>query len=66
MLRTILIVILILLLIGALPTWPYSSGLGLLSLRWLGSVSCLDYRPYIGLSGTDIAAIGRKLAVMFF
>jgi Protein of unknown function (DUF3309) len=28
MLRTILIVILILLLIGALPTWPYSSGWG--------------------------------------
>ena len=28
MLRTILIVILILLLIGALPTWPYSSDWG--------------------------------------
>jgi hypothetical protein len=28
MLSTILIVILILLLIGALPTWPYSSGWG--------------------------------------
>jgi Protein of unknown function (DUF3309) len=28
MLWTILIVILILLLIGALPTWPYSSGWG--------------------------------------
>ncbi|CAN5601750.1 hypothetical protein BH20VER3_BH20VER3_18820 [soil metagenome] len=26
--RTILIVILILLLIGALPTWPYSTGWG--------------------------------------
>ena len=26
MLSTILIIILILLLIGALPTWPYSSG----------------------------------------
>jgi hypothetical protein len=26
--RTILLVILILLLIGALPTWPYSSGWG--------------------------------------
>ena len=26
--RTILIIILILLLIGALPTWPYSSGWG--------------------------------------
>jgi hypothetical protein len=28
MLGTILIIILILLLIGALPTWPYSSGWG--------------------------------------
>jgi hypothetical protein len=28
MLSTILIVVLILLLIGALPTWPYSSGWG--------------------------------------
>ena len=27
-LGTILLIILILLLIGALPTWPYSSGLG--------------------------------------
>jgi hypothetical protein len=26
--RTVLLVILILLLIGALPTWPYSSGWG--------------------------------------
>ena len=28
MLSTILLIILILLLIGALPTWPYSSGWG--------------------------------------
>ena len=28
MLRTILIIFLILLLLGALPTWPYSSGWG--------------------------------------
>ena len=28
MLETILIIILILLLIGALPTWPYSAGWG--------------------------------------
>ena len=28
MLGTILVIILILLLIGALPTWPYSSGWG--------------------------------------
>lgn len=35
MLGTILIVLLVLLLIGALPTWPYSSGWG--------------YRPFGGL-----------------
>jgi hypothetical protein len=28
MLSTILVVVLILLLVGALPTWPYSSGWG--------------------------------------
>ena len=28
MLSTILIIVLVLLLIGALPTWPYSSGWG--------------------------------------
>ena len=28
MLSTVLIVVLILLLVGALPTWPYSSGWG--------------------------------------
>lgn len=28
MLRTILLIVIILLIIGALPTWPYSSGLG--------------------------------------
>ena len=28
MLRTLLLIILILLLIGALPTWPYSAGWG--------------------------------------
>jgi len=37
MLGTILIVILILLPIGALPTWPYSPGWGY--PRWAGSVS---------------------------
>ena len=28
MLRTILLIVLILLLLGALPTWPYSTGWG--------------------------------------
>ncbi len=36
--RTILIVILILLLLGALPTWPYSSGWGYYPSGGLGLV----------------------------
>ncbi len=36
--RTILIIILILLLIGALPTWPYSSGWGYYPSGGLGLV----------------------------
>ena len=38
MLSTILIVLLILLLIGALPTWPYSSGWGYYPSGGLGLV----------------------------
>ena len=38
MLGTILIVILILLLLGALPTWPYSSGWGYFPSGGLGLV----------------------------
>ena len=44
MLGTVLIVILILLLVGALPTWPYSSGWGYYpgggSWRYFGTI-CL-------------------------
>jgi Protein of unknown function (DUF3309) len=36
--RTILIIILILLLIGALPTWPYSSGWGYYPSGGLGLI----------------------------
>jgi hypothetical protein len=36
--RTILLVILILLLIGALPTWPYSTGWGYYPSSGLGLV----------------------------
>jgi Protein of unknown function (DUF3309) len=36
MLRVILIVILILLLIGALPTWPYSGGWGYYPVSGVG------------------------------
>jgi hypothetical protein len=36
--RTILIIILIILLIGALPTWPYSSGWGYYPSGGLGLV----------------------------
>lgn len=38
MLRTILLVILILALIGALPTWPYSSGWGYYPSGGLGLI----------------------------
>jgi len=38
MLSTILIIILILLLVGALPTWPYSSGWGYYPSSGLGLV----------------------------
>jgi hypothetical protein len=36
--RTILLVVIILLLIGALPTWPYSSGWGYYPSGGLGLV----------------------------
>jgi hypothetical protein len=36
--RTILIIILILLLIGALPTWPYSTGWGYYPVGGIGLV----------------------------
>ncbi len=36
--RTILLVVLILLLLGALPTWPYSSGWGYYPSGGLGVV----------------------------
>lgn len=36
MLQIILLVLLLLLLLGVLPTWPDSTGWGLLSQRWLG------------------------------
>jgi Protein of unknown function (DUF3309) len=38
MLSTILIVILILILIGALPTWPYSAGWGYFPSGTLGLI----------------------------
>lgn len=38
MLRTVLLVILIILLIGALPTWPYSGGWGYYPSGGLGTV----------------------------
>ena len=41
MLSTILIVVLILLLVGALPTWPYSSGWGYYPSSGLGLVVLL-------------------------
>ncbi|HXO05267.1 MAG TPA: DUF3309 family protein [Candidatus Sulfotelmatobacter sp.] len=38
MLRTILIVIVVLLLLGALPTWPYSAGWGYYPSGGLGLI----------------------------
>ncbi len=38
MLGTVLLIILILLLIGALPSWPYSSGWGYYPAGGLGTV----------------------------
>ena len=38
MLRTLLFIIIILLLIGALPTWPYSAGWGYYPTGGLGTV----------------------------
>jgi Protein of unknown function (DUF3309) len=38
MLRTILLIVLVLLLLGALPTWPYSSGWGYYPSGGLGLV----------------------------
>jgi len=38
MIRTILLVVLILLLIGSLPTWPYSAGWGYYPSGGLGAI----------------------------
>jgi hypothetical protein len=38
MLRTILLIVIILLLLGALPTWPYSAGWGYYPSSGLGLV----------------------------
>lgn len=38
MLRTILIIVLILMLLGALPTWPYSTGWGYYPSGGLGLI----------------------------
>jgi hypothetical protein len=42
---TILIIVLILILIGALPTWPYSSGWGYYPSGGLGLVLHPDHPP---------------------
>ncbi len=34
---TILLIILLLALVGVLPTWPYSHAWGLLPERWIGN-----------------------------
>jgi len=37
-LRTVLLIVLILLLVGALPTWPYSAGWGYYPSSGLGTI----------------------------
>ena len=38
MLRTILVIVLILILIGSLPTWPYSTGWGYYPSGGIGTI----------------------------
>jgi hypothetical protein len=52
MLGTILLIILILILIGALPRWPYSTGWGLLPQRRRGPNP--DYRRGPVADGTSL------------
>ena len=54
---TILLILLILLLIGALPAWPYSSGMGILA-QWrtrVNPANCYNPRPHMAsLSGSAL------------
>ena len=60
MLGTILIIILILLLIGALPTWPYSAGWGYYPG---GGTRCrADYRCRLTFDGTNLARLAVALS----
>lgn len=54
MLGTILIVLLVLLLVGAIPTWPYSSNWGYYPSGLLGGPSC---RPHLGPLGPSLTNI---------
>lgn len=51
---TILIIMIILILVGALPTWPYSSGLELLPQWRVGS--CTPHRDYSPPDGPVVTA----------
>ena len=55
MLGTILIVILILMLLGALPTWPHSRAMGVLSQRWTWIGPCNFSHP--AADGSDLIYI---------
>ena len=57
MLSTILIIILILLLIGALPTWPYSSGWGYYPGR--RPRAYIGHRDHSGVDGTTLINPGQ-------
>jgi len=58
---TILIIILILLLLGALPTWPYSSGWGYYPSGGLGLILVIII--LLVLTGRFLGRLGRNLKV---
>jgi hypothetical protein len=59
---TILVIILVLLLIGALPTWPYSSGWGYYPSGGLGLV--LLILVILLLMGSPVDFMGESLRVV--
>jgi hypothetical protein len=55
--RLILLIILLLLVLGALPTWPYSARWGILSFRRAWPDSCRPFDPAPGwqnLAATEL------------
>ena len=62
---TVILIIVVLLLIGALPTWPYSSGMGPLSGRRVGTGPADRGHPCINrqaLVRSAVGGLGSELA----